>query len=132
MPLLLLEDELALEMLQYNDSEKQDRGKTNSLIYYDSISSIGGLLTMTMVLAVWDWLASMDHTRYQIFRNSSGSTAMTDGHATWQVRATLVTTEMHNDVAKPIKNTRTISIFSWSEDAWKEIKKRSCMKSVSN
>jgi hypothetical protein len=37
-----------------------------------------------------------------MFKNSSGSTAMTDGHATWQVTATLVITEMHNDVAKPI------------------------------
>jgi len=42
-----------------------------------------------------------DHTRYQMFKSSRGSTAMTDGHATWQVPAILVTTEIHIDVAKP-------------------------------
>jgi hypothetical protein len=41
------------------------------------------------------------HTRYQMFKSSRGNTAITDGHATWQVIATLVTTEMHIDVAKP-------------------------------
>ena len=42
---------------------------------------------------------------------------MTDGHATWQVTAILVTTEIHIDVAKPTQNTREVSIFDWSDDA---------------
>jgi len=88
-------------MSQYNDSEKQDERKEIHFII-DSIMSVVFMLSsinrspLGCIVVV-----RSHHTRYQMFKSSRRSTAITDGHATWQVIAMLVTTEMHIDVAKP-------------------------------
>jgi hypothetical protein len=57
------------------------------------------------------------HTMYQMLNRRSGITAITDGHATWQVTTIALNTEMYIEIVRPTKKASTSSMVVWSDDA---------------